>query len=98
MDACIPLLLIYTAMMPGEAMKLKIENIDLENRQIIGAGMKTKVRKQTSVVLSNTIVPVVEDLIANARPNGFLWAQNETAWYERYYSAISAAGCRRLTP
>lgn len=97
-DACIPLLLIYTAMMPGEAMKLKTENIDLENRQIIGAGMKTKVRKQTPVVLSNTIMPVVEDLIANARPNGYIWAQNEEAWYERYYSALSAAGCRRLTP
>lgn len=98
MDACIPLLMIYTGMMPGEAMKLKVDQIDLENRQITGIGLKTKVRKKTPVVLSGTIMPVIEDLISNARDNGFIWSQNETAWYKRYYDALAAAGCRRLTP
>lgn len=97
-DARIPLLMIYTGIMPGEAMKLKTEQIDTEHRQIVGAGMKTKVRKKTPIVLSNTIMPVVEDLIADARPNGYIWSQNETAWYNAYYSALELAGCRRLTP
>ena len=35
------LLMIYTGMMPGEAMSLKVENIDLENRIITRAGLKT---------------------------------------------------------
>ena len=96
--AAIPLLMIYTGMMPGEAMKLRVENIDLDNNVITGAGMKTDVRKKTPIVLSDAIVPVVEDLIANARPNGYIWKQREDEWYEAYYAALEAAGCRKLTP
>ena len=45
--AAIPLVMIYTGMMPGEAMGLRVDQIDLEKRIIVGAGMKTKVRKAT---------------------------------------------------
>ena len=96
--AAIPLLMIYTGMMPGEACNLKVENIDLEKRQITGVGMKTKVRKSSPIVLSNTILPVVEDLIANAQPSGYIWKRVEDEWYADYYAALEAAGCRRLTP
>lgn len=97
-DACIPLLMIYTGMMPGEAMKLKVEHINLEEKTMFGMNLKTKVRKRTPVVLSSTILPVVEDLIANARPNGYIWPRNETAWYERYYNVLELANCRHLPP
>ena len=97
-NAAIPLLMIYTGMMPGEAIKLRVENIDIANKVITGAGLKTDIRKKTPVVLSDTIIPVVEDLIANARENGFIWKQREDEWYDAYYSALSAAGCRKLTP
>lgn len=98
MNACIPLLMIYTGMMPGEAQALRIDNIDLENRQIVGAGLKTAVRKKTPIVLAMCMLPVVRDLIANAQPNGYIWKQNEQQWYDAYYAALEAAGCRRLTP
>lgn len=98
MDACIPLLMIYTGMMPGEAMQLKVEHINLEEQTMFGMNLKTKVRKKTPVVLSNVIIPVVEDLIANARPNGYIWARNESAWYERYYNVLALAKCRKLPP
>lgn len=96
--AAIPLLMIYTGMMPGEAMKLKTDQIDLENRRITGAGMKTKVRKATPIVLANDIIPVVEDLIAHANQRGFIWDQNEEKWRRQYYEALEAAKCRKLPP
>ena len=96
--AAIPLIMIYTGAMPGEAFSLKVENIDLERRQITGVGLKTKVRKQTPIVIASSILPVLEDLIANAQPSGYLWKRVEDEWYADYYAALEAAGCRRLTP
>lgn len=98
MNACIPLLLIYTGMMPGEAQKLKVEHIDLKEKTIYGMGMKTKVRKQTPVVIADCLLPIIEDLISNAQQNGYIWPRNEKKWYERYYMAVEAAKCRKLTP
>ena len=97
-DAGIPLLMIYTGMMPGEAQLLRVEHIDLANKTMYGMNLKTKVRKQTPVVLADSILPVVEDLISHAQKNGNIWPRNETKWYGRYYAAIEAAGCRRLPP
>ena len=92
------LLMIYTGMMPGEAMLLKVENIDLNERIIIRAGMKTKIRRRTPVVLADCILPVVEDLIEHAMPSGYIWKRNEKAWYENYYALLETAGCRKLPP
>lgn len=98
MRACIPLLMIYTGMMPGEAQSLKLSQIDLSSRQIVGAGMKTKIRKATPIVLADCILPVVQDLMDHAQPSGFIWKRDETEWYETYYAVLEAAGCRRLPP
>jgi integrase len=98
MRAAAPLLMIYTGMMPGEAMKLRADQIDIEGRRIHGAGMKTKIRKKTDIVLADMIVPLVQDLIDNAQPSGYIWKQVEADWYADYYAALEAAGCRRLPP
>ena len=92
------LLMIYTGMMPGEAMKLTVDNFDLEHRLITGAGMKTAVRKKTPIVLAESIVPVAEDLIAHANEDGTLWTGRKKTWYKRYYEALEAAGVRPLSP
>ena len=96
--AAAPLLMIYTGMMPGEARKLKISNFDMEKRLIIGAGMKTKVRKATPIVLAESILPVAEALIANAQPDGNIWPKWKQKWYKDYYDVLKAAGCRELSP
>jgi len=96
--AGIPLLMIYTGMMPGEAMKLRVDQIDIEHRQIVGAGLKTQVRKATPIVIADSIVPLVQDLIAHARPNGYLWPTDPKHWRPLYYAALDAAKCRKLTP
>ena len=98
MRAAIPLLMIYTGMMPGEAIKLTVDNIDLPNRLITGVGMKTKVRKVTPIVLADSILPVVEALIEHAQPDGKIWKGKKEPFYDRYYEALQAAGCRPLSP
>ena len=92
------LLMIYTGMMPGEAMKLTVDKFDLENRMITGAGMKTKVRKETPIVLAESILPVVEALIDHANDDGTLWTGRKKTWYKNYYDALAAAGVRPLSP
>lgn len=97
--AAIPLLMIYTGMMPGEAMRLTVDNIDLDNRLITGVGMKTKVRKATPIVLADQIVPVVQDLIAHAQPSGKIWkGRSKEPFYKAYYDVLHEAGCRQLSP
>ena len=96
--AAVHLLMIYTGMMPGELQLLKVENINLQERTILRAGLKTKIRKRTPVVLADCILPVVEDLIEHAMPSGYLWKRNEKAWYENYYAVLEENGCRKLPP
>lgn len=96
--ACIPLLMIYTGLMPGECFDLTVDMIDLPNRRIVGAGKKTTVRKKTPVTIAATIIPLLEDLIANARPSGRLFTASEDNWRKDYYDALEAAKCRKLTP
>jgi len=96
--AAIPLLMICTGMMPGEMQNLKTDNIDLDAQKITGVGMKTKVRKASPIYIPNDLLPVVEDLISNAQPSGYIFVRNEDKWYADYYAALAAAGCRRLEP
>lgn len=96
--AAIPLLMICTGIMPGEAQSLKVEHIDLEARKITGVGMKTKVRKASPVYIPDDLLPVMEDLLANAQPSGYIFVRSEEKWYSDYYAALAAAKCRRLEP
>ena len=98
MDAAIPLLMIYTGAMPGEVRNIKVENIDIPNHKITGVGLKTKTRKDAPIILSDTIIPVVESLIEHATKKGYLWKRMRNEWYEMYYAALDKAGCRKLPP
>lgn len=98
MRAGIPLLMIATGMMPGEAQALRVEHIDLDTRTIHGVGMKTEIRRKSPIYLPADIVPVVEDLIDHAMPSGYIWPRTKDLWYENYYAALESAGCRRLEP
>jgi len=75
-----------------------VDQIDLEGHRIHGAGMKTKVRKQSDIVLAEDIIPLVKDLIDHAQPSGFIWKRVEKDWYDNYYAVLEAAGCRKLSP
>ena len=96
--AAVPLLMIYTGMMPGEAMRLRVDQIDIPGRRIHGAGMKTAVRKKTDIVLADQIIPLVQDLIDHAQPSGYIWKRFEKVWYDDYHAVLKDAGCRDLPP
>ena len=97
--AAIPLIMIYTGMMPGEIQGLKLDMIDIDHQRIEGAGMKTKVRKAAPIYLPDTIIPVLIDEMQHATSaKGYVWPRNEDKFYENYYAALEAAGCRRLEP
>lgn len=97
--AAIPLIMIYTGIMPGEIQGLKLDMIDIDHQRIRGAGMKTKVRKAAPIYLPDTIVPVLIDEMQHATSaKGYVWLRNEDKFYENYYAVLEAAGCRRLEP
>lgn len=91
------LLMIYTGMMPGELLGCLKEHIDWEGRQIRGAGIKTKERRETPIVLADFIIPVLADLCDHT-PGEKLIRINKDNFYQVYYETLHRAGCRRLTP
>lgn len=95
-EAAIPLIMIYTGLMTGEMRRLTVDMIDFKGRQINGVGLKTAVRKASAVYLCSDIIPVLQD--AAAGKTGLLYDCSENAFYEQYYAALAAAGCRKLTP
>lgn len=99
MDAAIPLIMIYTGMMTGELRSLTKDMIHLEEKQIIGVGLKTDERKKKSVLLPDDIIPVLEDAMSRAGMDNLLYNFSENEFYKRYYIVLKAAGItRHLTP
>lgn len=91
------LLMIYSGMMPGELMKLKKPMIHFETQEIIGCGLKTKKRKETPIVLADSILPVVERLVEIAESDKILPYDKDT-FYTEYHAALRRARVRDLEP
>lgn len=94
--AAIPLVMIYTGMMPAEAMKLTCEMIDFDHQKIIGVGSKTAVRQRSAVYLSESIIPVLQAVTDGI--TGKIWRYNKDNFYKVYYEVLERAGVRRLPP
>lgn len=93
------LTMIYTGMMPGELLNLKIEMIDFEKNEIVRGGIKTKKRKETPMVFPDFIVPVLQQLCEESKSRiGKFCCINKDKFYSRYYECLELAGVRRLTP
>ena len=88
------LLMIYTGMMPGEARKVTVDMIQLAEKRIVGAGLKTTKRKETPIVLPDIIVPVVEDLMEGK--TGRLWETDENSFYAYWKEMKQRTGCRQI--
>ena len=96
--AAAPLIMIYTGMMTGEMLKLSKSMIRLEDREIVGVGLKTKERKKKTVLLPDDIVPVLEDVISKTETE-LLYPMSKEIFYKHYYRALTAAGItRKLSP
>jgi len=97
-NAAVPLIMIYTGMMPGEMRCLTADMIDLDKQEIAGAGMKTSERIKKVILIPNDVIPLISDLIEN-HPEGLLFPMSEQKFYGMYYQSLKDAGItRHLTP
>lgn len=92
------LLMIYSGMMPGELLKMKVDMIDWDCREIRGCGMKTKKRKEVAIVFPAFLDPVLADLCEHAGKTGKIVAMNKDNFYKAYHEAVTKAGTRDLPP
>jgi len=89
------LLMIYTGMMPGELLTILKIHIDL-NAQTIDYGIKTEVRRESSIILPDIILPVIEDILSDKGHK--LIHINKDNFYAQYYACLERAGCDRIPP
>ncbi len=93
------ILMIYSGMMPGELKRCKVDMIDLDKREIIGCGMKTKKRKETPIIYPEAVSPIVEHLCATTpSKQGYIIGMAEDSFYSEYHAALKRAGVRDLPP
>lgn len=91
------LLMIHSGMMPGELMGCYKDGIDFDKQHIMGYGIKTKMRRETPIMLADFMLPVVRALVAYSTGPKLL-TMNKDNFYAAYYEALERAGCRRLPP
>jgi integrase len=92
------LLLVYSGMMPGEMFECEKDKIDLEKQIIVGAGMKTKERKKTPIVIADIIVPVVQKILTftTDKHGQKIVFTNQWAFYDLYRLFKTDHGIRDL--
>lgn len=92
------LLMIYTGMMPGELDKCTRQMIHLVDRQIVGAGIKTNVRKATPIVLADLILPVIEQILTYTPddPEQRILYTDRWSFYSAYHDFTKAYNIRDL--
>jgi len=97
-NAAVPLVMVYTGMMTSEMRHLEASMIDLENRQIVGAGFKTEERRTKNILIPDDVVPILQDWMEKT-PKGRFFPMNEERFYKMFYQALKDAGItRHLTP
>lgn len=93
------LLMIYSGMMPGELFILKKNMIDFEKCEIRGSGIKTKKRKETSIVFPASVAPVLRTLCDNSSSRkNYVLCMDRDRFYTEYHKSVVAAGVRDLPP
>lgn len=97
-NAAIPLIMIYTGMMTGEMRSLTKSMINWDTQEIVGVGMKTETRRESTVLIPDDIVPVLQDVASQATGER-LFTMGEADFYAAFYQALKDAGItRHLTP
>lgn len=94
------LLMIYTGMMPGEVFECTKGSINLAERTITKAGLKTKVRKSTPIVIADIIVPVIERILtytADGEDQKIIYT-DKWSFYGDYHAFTKKYGLRDLPP
>ncbi len=91
------LMMIYSGMMPGELLKLKAENIDLQGQQIFRTGLKTKERKTKTILIASFMIPVFQHAISLSK-SGNMVEMSRDKFYSEYHAASARMGLPDLSP
>lgn len=94
------LLMIYTGMMPGEVFECTKGCINLTERTITKAGLKTKIRKATPIVIADIIVPVIERILtytADGDSQKIIYT-DKWSFYTDYHEFTKRRGLPDLPP
>ena len=84
------LIMIYSGMRIGELLGLKNEHIDLENRVIVGAGIKTDAGKNRVIPINKKILPLIQKHMRADKTFLFTTKSNNQILYDNYrYSFMS---------
>ena len=89
--AAAAIIMIQTGMMPGELMNLTIEMINFERHEIVGAGLKTNVRRKNAIVFPDELSWLFHELIGE-RTSGKLFPEREAVLYSEFYAALKECG------
>lgn len=92
------LLMIYTGMMPGELCICTRKMIDLDSQQIVGAGIKTKTRKQQPMVIADFLLPVVCSILSSTpcEDDARILYTDRWTFYDDYHAFCRRIGIRDL--
>ena len=84
------LIMIYSGMRIGELLGLKNEHIDLENRVIVGAGIKTDAGKNRVIPINKKILPLIQKHMRAVITFLFTTKSDNQILYDNYrYSFMS---------
>lgn len=89
------LIMIYTGMRFGEISTIKLENVHLAERYMIG-GIKTDAGIDREIPINERIFPIVQKLYEHNEKK--LLEMHEKVFYNQYYTVIEQLGIRRLNP
>lgn len=78
------LIMIYSGMRVGELLGLKNEHIDLENRIIVGAGIKTEAGKNRVIPINRKILPLIQKHMRADKTFLFATKTNRPVLYDNY--------------
>lgn len=91
------LLMIYTGMMPGELFNCRKDMINFETHQIVGAGLKTDIRKSIPIAIPDILVPVIETIFTYTQESyPKLVRKNRWDFYADYHAFTKEINIRDL--
>ena len=87
------LAMLYTGMRPGELLKMRIENVHLDEHFMTG-GIKTKKGKNRKIIIPDKLIPVIEYLMQHSNRGKLLYYNPVNDFYVEWKDERSKLGMR----
>jgi len=91
------ILMTYTGMMPGELLNCRKDMIDFDKLQIVGAGLKTDIRKSVPIAIPAFIKPVIDVILTfTEKDYPKLICRQRDMFYIDYHAFLKRSNMRDL--